>query len=71
MTTPGQWGTATASQPAFVNLSQLVGSSGEAEVLLEQPPACIKAKRTTKRGRRSDVEYLVGFQGFSDPQDVW
>ena len=67
---PGQWSEGQAGHH-FPSLTQLVGSSGEAEVLLDQPVAFIKAKRTSKRDRRSEVEYLVGFQGFPPEQDVW
>ena len=55
---------------AFPSLTQMVGSSGEAEVLLEQPQAFIKGKRTDKRGRRSEVQYLLGFPAYPG-QEAW
>ena len=67
---PGHWSEAHATVTDYPSITQLVGSSGEGEVLLDQPQAFIKSKRTTKRGRRSEVEYLVSFPAWPG-EDTW
>jgi len=44
---------------------------GEAEVLLQQLPMVICGKRTKTRGRRTEVEYKIHFDGHQPNQDVW
>ena len=68
---PGQVAEPAAQPQPFPSLSQFLGSIGEGEVLLEQPVPFIKGKRSIKRDRRTDVEYLVGFQGYPPSDDCW
>ena len=63
---PGQHG----GGQAFPSLSQLLGSSGNADVLLDQPEFFINGKRRVKRGRRSEVEYQLAFPGYPG-QEAW
>lgn len=61
---------ATVESQPLPSLTQLLGSPGEAEVLLEQPQLFITGMRIFKRGRRSEVEYLMSFPAFPG-QDDW
>ncbi|KAK9788146.1 hypothetical protein WJX73_002651 [Symbiochloris irregularis] len=51
-------------------MSQLLGSDADVNMLLEQPACYVSGKRVVKRGRRTEVEYLVSFPDF-EGDDAW